>query len=231
MNHIFHKVGEFAKAHPWETGGLVFVAGVSLFLLTRGSSSGSGSVNITDTGAAPPTDAQVQANAAVQIAQINAGAAVAGSGNSLQLQNIAASVQSNQDNDALTLGLASLDVQKALGLANITAQSAIQTSSINAQTTIATNQTGTTQNIIEAVIKAQTPVNPGPTFAQTIAGDPTAAITQEYHSALGRDPDPAGLAYWTGIVAQEANAGLSPATIAANIQSSFNSSPEKAAIH
>jgi hypothetical protein len=156
----------YAKSHPWATGIIVVIGGI-IFLSVTGILGGhGGGSTATTTG---PSAAELQANAAIQVAQIQAGAVAAQYGSQVQLAQIGAGVQTNADNlsagvtnhqSDLTAGIYTHYIDQQTALANDLGaqQTALRNAALGAVST--KNINGETRGAtIQAIITGQ-PVAP-----------------------------------------------------------------------
>jgi len=143
---------EWVKTHPvYIVGG---VGAIILFYVLYSNMSGTSDQTIV-AGSAPPTDAEVQSAAAVQIAQLQAGAAT---------NQLGAQLQAVQSNNATGIAIAQLQatssnyqVEQAANVQElgITTQGQVQLAGITAQTTIAQYQATVQQHADDLAASVQ----------------------------------------------------------------------------
>lgn len=130
---MFKRTVNWFKKHPMTALAIAGVTILVILLFSRGSSTSSGST-IVQGG---PSDAQVQANAALQAAQISAG---------VQNYTTAAQLQASQNQTAAQVAVAQLQAQSQLAttqaqenvsLAGIAAQQSVQVSGLQSQVQLA----------------------------------------------------------------------------------------------
>jgi hypothetical protein len=146
------KIMEWVKAHPYTTGALVIGGGVVFFAFSGWFSGGSSSDGLT-VNQAGKTDAEVNAETALGIAQIQAQAQSGQTGASVEMAQIMAAVEAARNQTELQLGLANLNVQQNLGIATLDAQ--LGMSALQAQTYLGLGAQ-TTQQML-ALIAANAP--------------------------------------------------------------------------
>lgn len=177
---MFEQAWDWAKAHP-----LFIAAGVGAIVLVylfSGSSGGGSSGSVA--GPAGPTDAEVNASAQLQAAQIGA---------SVQTQQIGAALEANNNNNATAIAQSTIGAQVAnyqteqaanVQVAGINASQQVQMSGIQSQTLIAlandaaqSNAAALAADVDKARIQAVTDISNGPyQYAamelQTVANSP-----------------------------------------------------------
>lgn len=154
----------YAKAHPWATGTIVVVGGLIFLIIVKGGSGGASS----SSAAAGPSDAQVAADAAVQVANIQAQAAGAQAGAAVQAAQIGAGVQMNSDNKTAEQGMAQIAATKDIYDSYFASQADVAKTQVEAnsqvqQAVVAASSTKNAKNSkvasILSTVSAGTPVS------------------------------------------------------------------------
>jgi hypothetical protein len=153
-----HKIIEWIKSHPYETGALVLVAGVAAYFLLSAeqSSAASGSSSSDSDAAADYYSAQLQmdqlsAESAAQTAQINAQEQQSSLGASVDDNEIQAQLDATEDQDTAAIQAA----QISAGVTNNQTTAQVQVAQIQAQsgTQQAQIAAGVTNNQTDAQVE------------------------------------------------------------------------------
>lgn len=110
------KIVEYIKAHPYITGAIVIFGGLIFFLIAGGGGSNAPSAR------AGPSDAEINANAQIQAAQIAAQASSANAAQEIALAQLSVSLKSEENKLNSELGRESIAAQMAMTNAQIAAQ-------------------------------------------------------------------------------------------------------------
>lgn len=126
------KIVEYAKAHPWATGIVVVIGGIIFIMIVRGGGGGEAETSGGSGGIYRPSEAEISANAAVQVANIQNAGMVAQAGAATQAANIGAGVQMNSDNKAAEIAMRQIEAAKELGLAEFSQSANYETARYSA---------------------------------------------------------------------------------------------------
>lgn len=150
-----NKAMTWIKSHPYLTGAIVIVVGLAAYMILSARGVGGG-VQYVDGGSAGPTDAQVAAQAQLQMAQVAAGVQTAGYSAQIAMAQYQGQTDIALADRSLDATLAGIAAQLGMNQQNTAAQRDVALAQINSNVIMSGQQADMMKLMVLAMAKPKT---------------------------------------------------------------------------